>query len=116
MATIDTSTWDKIRPLSVRQLIRTCPDSKLLGDILRRIGGQQVDLDEHTIMLMNLLMTPSQEAVEFRKRDAERHARYVARKRAEDEEGWKAKERERQRAKRERIRSAIDALKEGLDD
>lgn len=114
MATIDTSTWDKIRPLSVRQLIRTCPDSKLLGDILRRIGGQQVDLDEHTIMLMNILMTPSQEAVEFRKRDAERHARYVARKRAEDEEAVDAAA--KACVLREKKVAALKARHQELDD
>lgn len=98
----DTKLLKLVRPLPLRRLFETCDDSKTIGDICRFIGGQQVEMDGAAKILAKFIMTPSQEELEFRKRDAERHARYVARKRAEDAEGWKAHEREAARRKRAR--------------
>lgn len=113
MATIDTTAWDQIYPLSIRRLIENCHDSKILGDILRRIAGQQVDLDEHTVALMHVLMTPSAKEVEHRRKDTERKRAWRER---EARKASQTSAESNKRRRREAIQKGIEALQEGLDD
>lgn len=95
-------TIDRVRPIMLRRLFESCTDSKTLGDICRLIGGQEFEHEKEIEIIARMAVTPSDVMLEFRRKSAARHRAYVARKKAEDPEGWKLLERERARLRRER--------------
>lgn len=69
-----------IKPDSLNTLISQCTDSKWLGDVLRALGGQQVELDfgqkQAYAMVMHDSNAMEERAEEKRRQTRERVARY----------------------------------------
>lgn len=69
-----------VKPTALWAHFKTCPDSKWLGDICRRLGGQEVALDFGQQQVYNSIMMDSewmdQRIQEKREKDAEKHRKW----------------------------------------